>query len=249
MCFKKQEIKSIEKYLKWYLDYFKKNPPENEFISDMFNQIIDLTKAIKLLLKNNLESECLILNRTLGEIAILIFVVCSLKEKPQKAYLAIYELHGWFEILDIFEKFDFKKHKEESEEINKIYKKIEKLKKIIIEEFSDSGEVVDDEKLKKFVRNKLSRNIYGDAKILLEQRYKDLPTIQSSVSKILKENGHYQTESNFTHGRYLSTFFKNTKIKIAISKDVINRMHLPLTIYSLDNNVKIPDINSLIKTK
>lgn len=64
---KKHEIQSLKKYLDWYSNYFKKNPPENEFISGMFNQIIDLGKAIKLLLKNNLESECLILNKTLGE--------------------------------------------------------------------------------------------------------------------------------------------------------------------------------------
>lgn len=246
---KKQEIQILEKYLEWYSDYFKNNPPENEFISDMFDQIIDLGKTINLLMKNNIDSQCLILNRTLGEIAILVFVVCSLKEKPREAYLAIYELHGWFEMLDIFEKLDFKKHKEEPEYLNTIYKKIKKLKKIIVEEFSDPDEVVDNKKLRKFIRDKLSRNIYGDAKILSEQRYKDFPIIQTSVNKILKGKGQYQMESNFTHGRYLSTFFKATRIKIGIIKDVINRMHLPMAIYSLDINVKIPDMNSLIKTK
>lgn len=240
-----KEILIIEKYLEWYSNYFKSHAPKNEFISEIFTQIIDLGKSIRILLKNNFDWPCLILNRTLGEIVILIFVVCSLKQKPKEAYLAIYELHGWFEILKIYKE----EINKEPKYLKKISEKIEKLKKIVMEEFAEPGEKLNNKKIKQFVIDKFNTYIYENAKTLSEQKYKNFPTIQKSVNKILKGGRHYKVESNFTHGKYLSTFFKPTKIKIPIVNDTINRMHLAMTIYALNEKVNIPDINSLINSK
>ncbi len=241
-------IKELERYLNWFSGYFKENPPDINTISEMFDQIQDVGNAIKVLLKENHTGQCLVLNRTLGEISILIFVVCSLKEKSRDAYLAVYELHGYFELLEIFEKYDFKKHREEQNYLKKLTDRMEELKRIITEEFAEPNEKVDDKKLKSFVRLKLSSYIFKDAEIISNDRYKEFSIIQKSVGKILKNSGSYQTESNYTHGRYLASLLIKPEIKMEIIKDVINRMHLAMTIYAMSKDVKVPNIGEFLKS-
>lgn len=252
---------ALDEYLKTLSVYFEKTPIEVESPDLLLRLIYELADSIRLLLKENHVWQSEILKRVIGETTILVFVVCNLKAKTQKAYLALYELQGWYEVLGIFEKLDFEKHKE-GKWPGLIKKRVKKLKTLILEEFKSSKEEkVSDRNFKKYVRNKLSRDIYVDAKIIAERKYKDFPEIQNSVSKLLKnigfdkkEGGLYQAESNFVHARYFAAILmvkKDEKLLVknrrAIVRDTLSRIHLALTAYAVENDSMTPLLNELTK--
>lgn len=224
---KDKKVLLLTNDLKRCSKYLQKNKSESELVSRMLDQALELGQSIKALLQKGFLWQALILNRTLGEIVVLIFVVCSLKKKTKDAYLAIYELHGWYEIIDIFTKSNFKKHKKPIFQ-KKIKLKISRLEKIVMVEFE-----VKKKELKRFVQKKLSSFIYVDAKLMSEKLYKDFPGIQKSVSKILKGGAVYKAESNFTHGKYVSAIMKMTKIKEYLIMEVIDRIHLALLVFAV----------------
>jgi len=74
----------------------------------------------------------------------------------------------------------------------------------------------------------------------LLSKYKDFPVIQEAVDKLLKSGGLYQAESNFTHARYLSAILMTAKDKKSLVKnkrtivrDVVNRIHLAMSVYAI----------------
>lgn len=230
----------LEKYLTSALTKIKKSQTGDRSSYLLLRQNLELAQSISVLLKNDCVWQSEILKRSLGENTLIIFVICSLNDKAKKAYEALYELHGWHETLDIFGKLAFTKHK------NGKYQKlledrVKKLESLVLAEFKSSEEeVVKPKELKIFVRNKLSKHIYRDAEIAL-QKYKDFPFIKTSIKKLLKSGGQYQVESNFVHSRFLSSVVAsytkdNKSFTDVIVKDTLNRLHLALSIYALNDD-------------
>lgn len=178
--------------------------------------------------------------RTLGEVALILFVMRSLKDSSREAYEALYELHGYYEVLSIFGKMGFKKHL--NGDVGKLFtEKIEQLEMVVFQEFRESEqEVFDKVKMKNFVITKLSKSLYKDATTVLD-RYIELPFIKIMVNKLLKESGKFQFESLFVHARFLSSsIFNHEDEKIRsenmIVKDVLERVHLALSVYFIDTD-------------
>ena len=254
-------LEVLDKYLKTLSVYFEKTPVDVESPDLLLRLIYELAESINLLLRENRVWQSEIFKRVLGETTILVFVVCNLKAKTQKAYLALYELQGWHEVLGIFEKLDVEKHKE-GKWPELIKKRVKKLETLVLEEFKSSkNEIISDRDFKKYVRNKLSRGIYTDAKIIAERKYKDFPEIQNAVSKLLKnvgfdkkEGGLYQAESNFVHARYFAAILmvkKNEKLLVknrkTIVRDTLSRIHLALTAYAVEDDSMTSLVDDLAK--
>jgi len=236
----KGQIKILDRYIKCYTTFLVNNPPESKLLSEILDQLLDLAKSIKALLKEKHDWQCLMLNRTIGELAIFIFVSTSLKKKSKKAFFAIYELHGWLEVLEVFDDKVIK----EPQHQETINEKIKYLENIIFEEFGEPNEEINHEKIKKFVRQKLNKNIYEDAKKLAEQKYKSMPIV---IEKISKNHNQYQIESNFTHGRYISTFFKLVKDEIPIANDTTQRLNLAFISYAINEKKDLSQLENLLR--
>lgn len=251
---KDRYLSLFNEYLKTLSVYFEETPVDIKSPDLLLRQIVELAKSIKALLKKEYIWQSEILKRTLKESVVLTFVICSLKKEAQKAYLALYELQGWHEVLEIFEKLDFDKHKK-GDWPGVIRKRMKELERVILAGFkSFKNEKVSEKKLKFFIRTKLSRYIYKDAKIIAEQKYKDFPEIQKAVSKLLKGGGLYQAESNFVHARYFSAVLMAMKDKKSlvinkktIVRDTISGIHLAMSVYAIDKDSMTPLLNRLTR--
>ncbi len=229
----------FEEYLYIISDYFDKNPIDKHDTQQLLlYQVYQLGKAVSVLLKNDCVWQSEILKRSLGESSLIVFVISSLNEKTKSAYIALYELHGLYELLDIFEKLGFDKHKNEKEG-ELLHKHVEQLEEKVKRGFkSEKDEIIDRKKLKEFVRKKLSVWLYDDAKLAADTTYKDIPSLKKSVKKLLKTEGLYQAESNFTHGRYIAALMLSQKghmvtNKNTIIRDSISRIHVAFSVMAL----------------
>jgi len=247
-------LRVFNRYLKTLATHFKKTPVDIKSPDLLLRLTYELASSIRALLRTGHVWQSEIFKRVLGETVVLIFVICNLKKESKRAYLALYELQGWYEVLDIFEKLDFDKHKQKKWP-GEIKKRIAELKKPVLKEFKSSkNEVVSEKKLKSFLRNKLSRGFYKDAEVISKNKYKDFPIIQKAVGKILKSGGLYQAESNFIHSRYFSTLLmvkKDNKLttgnKERIIRDTLDRMHLALMVYALKDDSMTLLVDKLTK--
>lgn len=248
----KDYIAVLDEYLLKISEYFDRTPTDIESPEILIKQSIELGKAVALLLKHGYVWQGEILKRTLGETSLLVFVIFSLKDEAKKAYFAVYMLQGWYEVLEVFEKFEFDEHKE-APWAEMIKKKIDGLTKQISDEFKESNnEAIDERKMRKFVRGKLSRQVYKDAEIIVNKKYKDFPEIKNSVERLLKGGGLYQAESNFVHSRFFASALTTSKNKLLSEKnikttviDTVRRMHLGMTIYALSTEEATPLVDEL----
>lgn len=222
-----KEINILRDYVSNFSKYIEEIPFENPLFARLFAQVFEITSAIEHLLKEKYIWPAVVLKRTLGELTLFIFVLLNLKDDQKKSYLAIYELHGLYEMLDVFEISDYNKYKSDPS-VQKLNTKIKQLEGIVHKDYG-----VNERKIKKFVETKLSKYIYQDAQMILDHKYAEHTEIRQAVQGLLKR-AEYKVESNFTHGKFISTFVNDSNSKEfekLLIKSVTERLHLIMAIH------------------